>query len=118
MGVPLKDFVCDPDGDAATVRITSITSDEPVGKDPYDASGIGTDTAWLRQERDAHGDGRVYVITFVANDGRGGETTMTLPVSIPHDQRGGGCNAVDSGQNYDATKSSEEEGKDGKGKKK
>lgn len=116
--MPLTDFVCDPDGDAVTVRITSITSDEPVGKDPYDASGIDTDTAWLRQERDAHSDGRVYVITFVASDGRGGETTMTLPVSIPHDQRGGGCNAVDSGQNYDATKPSEEGGKGGKGKKK
>lgn len=100
--VPLTGFVCDPDGDAVTARILSITSDEPVGKDPYDASGIGTDTAWLRQERDVHGDGRVYVVTFVASDGRGGETTMTLPARVPHDNSGD-CEAVDSGQNYDAT---------------
>ncbi len=110
--VPLTGFVCDPDGDAVTARILSITSDEPVGKDPYDASGIGTDTAWLRQERDVHGDGRVYVITFVASDGRGGEATMQLPVRVPHNQNG--CDAVDSGQKYDAT---QENFAAGKGKK-
>ncbi len=113
--VPMTGFVCDPDGDKVTVRITSITSDEIVG-DEEDASGIGTDTAIVRQERDAHGDGRVYLITFVASDGRGGETTMTLPARVPHDLRGDKCEAADSGPRYDATKPSEE-GKGGKGKK-
>ncbi|WP_417914806.1 YncE family protein [Candidatus Electronema sp. JM] len=106
VAVPLTSYVCDPDGDAVTVHITSITSDEPTAdkigdKDAPDASGIGTDTASLRQERDAHSDGRVYVVTFVASDGRGGETTLTLPFAVPHNQTG--CEAVDSGQNYDAT---------------
>jgi hypothetical protein len=120
IAVPLKGFVCDPDGDAVTVRITSITSDEPTkqnnGDPAPDAGGLGTDTAWLMQQR-LDKDGRVYVITFVASDGRGGETTMTLPVGVPHDQSGDGCNAVDSGQKFDATKPSEEGGK-GKAKKK
>ncbi|MGR0482405.1 MAG: Vgb family protein [Candidatus Electronema sp. V4] len=119
--VPLTGFVCDPDGDAVTARILSITSDELTSKnngDPApdaDPACIGTDTAQLRPERDGKGDGRVYMVTFVASDGRGGETTMTLPVRVPHNQTG--CEAVDSGQNYDATKPSEE-GKDkGKSKK-
>jgi hypothetical protein len=43
--VPLTGFVCDPDGDAVTVRITSITSDEPTAdkkgdKNAPDAEGI------------------------------------------------------------------------------
>jgi hypothetical protein len=117
--VPLTGFVCDPDGDPVTVRITSITSDEMTGeksndKNMPDAAGISTDTASLRKERDAQGDGRVYVITFVASDGRGGETTMTLPVGVPHDQSGGGCDAVDSGQKYDATGKSFPPAKKGK----
>jgi DNA-binding beta-propeller fold protein YncE len=117
--VPLTDFVCDPDGDAVTVRIISITSDEPTAdkigdKDAPDASGIGTDTASLRQERDAHGDGRVYLVTFTASDGRGGERTLTLPFAVPHDQSGGGCNGVDSGQDYDATQENFAAGKGGK----
>jgi hypothetical protein len=48
-------------------------------------------------------DGRVYLIAFAASDGKGEEATLTLPVAVPHDRRGGLCNAVDSGQRYDAT---------------
>ncbi len=106
--VALKPFVCDPDGDAVDIRITSITSDEATAKKNGDKKApdadpacIGTDTALLRAERDGSCDGRVYMVTFVASDGRGGETTMTLPVRVPHNQTG--CDAVDSGQKYDAT---------------
>ena len=91
------------------VDVISITSDEATAKNAKDKftpdaepDCIGTDTAWVRQERDAHGDGRVYVVTFVASDGRGGETEMTLPLRVPHDGKGN-CEAVDSGQKYDAT---------------
>ncbi|MCI5192279.1 MAG: hypothetical protein D3915_03995 [Candidatus Electrothrix sp. AU1_5] len=107
--VPLTGFVCDPDGDPVTVEILSITSDEPTLDKPTDKftpdadpDCIGTDVAWVRQERDAHGDGRVYVVTFIARDGRGGETEMSLPLKVPHDNNGD-CVAVDSGQQYDAT---------------
>ena len=116
--VPLIGYACDPDGDAVTARILSITSDEPTKKNNGDNAPdanptcIGTDTAQLRPERDGKGDGRVYMVTFVASDGRGGETTMTLPVRVPHNQNG--CDAVDSGQKYDAT---QENFAAGKGKK-
>ncbi|MCI5228219.1 MAG: hypothetical protein D3918_16595, partial [Candidatus Electrothrix sp. AX2] len=106
--VPLIPFVCDEDGDPVTVSITSITSDEPTKKnngDPApdaDLDCIGTDTAELRPERNGGGDGRVYLVTFTASDGRGGETEMSLPVRVPHDQHGD-CVAVDSGQQYSAT---------------
>ncbi|MCI5191242.1 MAG: hypothetical protein D3905_15950, partial [Candidatus Electrothrix sp. AS4_5] len=115
--VPLTGFVCDPDGDPVTVEIISVTSDEPTAKNAKDKftpdadlDCIGTDTAWVRQERDAHGDGRVYVVTFVAKDGRGGETEMSLPLRVPHDNKGD-CVAVDSGQKYDATEISFTDGK-------
>jgi hypothetical protein len=103
--------VTDPDGDEVTITIISITSDEPACLrhfcccfDPApDAYGIGTDTVHLRAERLGKGNGRVYEITFIANDGRGGETTGNVTVCVPHHKRKGTCNCIDDGQNYDAT---------------
>jgi len=96
--------VTDPDGDEVTITILNITSDEFVGWCP-DAYGIGEDTAWLRAERDGCGNGRVYEITFLASDGRGGETIGSVFVYVPHNKKK--CTfvmPVDDGQNYDATK--------------
>jgi hypothetical protein len=120
--------VTDPDGDQVTIRILNITSDEPTASTHWfcehhhfhchhhchfqhnctayyapDAYGIGTDTAHLRAERLGNGNGRVYVITFVASDGRGGETVGSVKVYVPHDRRGGTWHCIDDGQNYDAT---------------
>jgi hypothetical protein len=75
--------VTDPDGDNVTITITSITSNEPEGCSP-DSYGVGTDTAWLRAERLGKGKGRVYVITFVASDGKGGEAIGNVSVFVPH----------------------------------
>ena len=102
--------VTDPDGDNIMITITGITSDEPTGSMPGgggfenapDAYGIGTETAWLRSERSGTGNGRVYVITFIANDERGGISTGSVKVYVPHDQRDN--ISIDDGQNYDATK--------------
>lgn len=80
--------VTDPDGDEITITILNVTSDEPTGKQEPDAYGIGTDTVWLRAERLGTGNGRVYVITFVASDGKGGETISTVKVYVSHDQAG------------------------------
>jgi hypothetical protein len=75
--------VTDPDGDNVTITITRITSNESItSKDAY---GIGTDTAWLVADRFGNGNGRVYVITFVARDGKGGETAGSVAVYVPHD---------------------------------
>jgi hypothetical protein len=120
--------VTDPDGDPVTIRILNITSDEPTVSTPWlcghhkfhyhhhchchhnctvydapDAYGIGTDTAHLRAERLGNGNGRVYVITFLASDGRGGETVGSVKVYVPHDRSDGTWNCIDDGQLYDAT---------------
>lgn len=103
--------ITDPDGDPITINIDAITSDEPTASDEGsggekhapDASGIGTDTASVRAERSGTGDGRVYMITFTASDGRGGECEGSVMVKVPHDQSSEDCTAVDSGQDYDAT---------------
>jgi hypothetical protein len=122
--------VTDPDGDPVTIRILNITSDEPTASTNWfckhhhlhchhychcpcyynctaysapDAYGIGTDTAHLRAERLGNGNGRVYVITFVASDGRGGETVGSVKVYVPHDRHGCSWHCVDDGKNYDAT---------------
>lgn len=103
--------VTDPDGDPVTITITAITSDEATATDEGsggakhapDADGVGTHTASVRAERSGNGDGRVYVIHFVASDGRGGGCSGSVIVKVPHDQSVKDCPAIDSGQNYDAT---------------
>ena len=72
-------------------------------KHPPDATGLGSDSASLRAERSGKGNGRVYVIHFLASDGRGGETTGSVTVCVPHDIRKGEVIRVDDGQIYDAT---------------
>ena len=67
-----------------------------------DAYGVGTDTASLIAERLGSGNGRVYQITFLASDGKGGETIGTVNVYVPHNKKH--CSCIDDGQNYDATK--------------
>ncbi len=98
--------VSDPEGDPVTIRITSITQDEPVVEpgDHHvapDGFGIGTDTAQVRAERAGTGNGRVYHIGFTADDGHGGTCTGSVSVSVPHDQSG--PPAIDDGANYDST---------------
>ena len=108
--------VTDPDGDLVTIMITGITSDEATASDEGsggakhapDADGVGTDTALLRAERSGGGNGRVYEISFIASDGKGGECEGTVLVNVPHDQRPSRrsptpCAAIDDGQIYDAT---------------
>jgi hypothetical protein len=98
--------ITDPDGDAVTITVDSVTQDEPVngtgsGDTSPDASGLGTGTAQIRAERAGNGNGRVYRISFAATDGRGGSCTGQLAVTVPHSQNG--SPAVDDGQSYDST---------------
>ncbi len=103
--------ITDPDGDPVEIVVTGITSDEPTSADSGshgpgsapDASGLGGSVAHLRAERAGKGNGRVYEISFVANDGRGGLMPGSVRVVVPHDASAR-CSAIDDGQNYDATK--------------
>lgn len=99
--------VTDPDGDSLEITILSVTQDEGTqargsGKTCPDARGIGTSTAYVRSERTGGGDGRVYHITFSADDGNGGECSDTVTVCVPHDQRPGHV-CIDSGVIADST---------------
>jgi len=104
--------VTDPNDDPVTITITGITSDEPTssingagGDKAPDANGVGTNTASIRSERSGTGNGRVYEVSFVADDGKGGVTKGSVFVQVPHDQSDGCGNPeiINDGQLYDAT---------------
>jgi hypothetical protein len=90
-----------------TIVINSIYQDEPVdargsGNTAPDGSGVGTSTAYVRAERSGPGTGRIYIISFTATDGGGGQCSGTLLANVPHDQ-GQGYTPVDTGQRFDST---------------
>jgi len=84
--------VVDADGDLVTITIDGIIQDEPVndiadGDTSPDADGVGTDIAQIRSERSGTGDGRVYEISFIADDGNGGTCMGSVEVGVPHDKK-------------------------------
>jgi hypothetical protein len=100
--------VTDPDGDPVTIRVMAVLQDEPViglgdGDTCPDATGFGSDTVGLLRERSGLGDGRVYHVRFVADDGRGGVCQGEVAVCTPHD-RGRGRVCVDQGPGFDSAK--------------
>ncbi len=90
--------VTDPDGDAVTIAITTVTQDEVVkvnkGDKSPDAKLNPDSTVAIRSERDARGDGRVYRIGFTASDGAL-SCSGTVRTCVPHDQ-GQGNDCVDT----------------------
>jgi hypothetical protein len=96
--------VLDPDDDPVSLKIDSIFQDERVSvrRSPADGYGVGSDTAHLRAKRAGSGNGRVYHISFTADDGQGGSCTGEVVVGVPHD-RGKGSVAVDDGPIFDST---------------
>ena len=98
--------VTDPDGDAVTITVTGVTQDEPVnakgdGNTSPDAV-IEAGAASVRAERSGKGNGRVYEVSFKADDGTGGSCTGKVTVGVPH-SLGKGLTAIDDGQLYDST---------------
>ncbi len=98
--------VTDPDGDTVTITVTSVTQDEPVnakgdGNTSPDAV-IQAGAALIRAERSGTGNGRVYQVSFKANDDNGGFCTGAVTVSVPHSLKKG-TTAIDDGQVYDST---------------
>jgi len=92
-----------------TITINSIYQDEPVnalgsGNTAPDGSGVGTSTAWVRAERAGPGTGRIYFITFTAQDAGGAQCTSPVPLQavVPHDQAQP-LPLVDTGQHWDST---------------
>jgi glutamine cyclotransferase len=104
--------VTDPDGDPVAITITAISQDEPLNgigdgnTSCPDGAGVGTDTASVRAERSGSkkvpGDGRIYHVGFMADDGKGGQCTGAVTICVPHDQRRGHV-CVDQGPLFDST---------------
>ena len=101
--------VTDPDGDPIAITAYAITQDEAL-----DANGDGETCAdgdlqdgqaYVRSERTGDpenpGNGRVYVISFVAVDSRGGRCSGQVTVRVPHDM-GLGDTCVEDGQVFDS----------------
>jgi len=95
--------VADPDGDPVAITIDGIRQDEGVARATApDGTGVGTDGARVRSERNGGGDGRVYHIGFTAEDARGEACSASVTVCVPHDRRRGGA-CGDQGPQYDST---------------
>jgi hypothetical protein len=84
----------DPDGDALTLTITSVTQDEPLNSlgdgdtSPDAKAGTQSNNIFLRAERNGRGDGRVYRVSFTGSDGKGGSGSGTVAVGVPGHGRG------------------------------
>jgi hypothetical protein len=82
----------DEDGDPVTLTITSVTQDEPLksagdSTSPDAREGNEPGQVYLRAERSARGDGRVYRIAFTASDGRGGTCSEMAAVGVPRHKK-------------------------------
>jgi len=93
-------------GAPVTITITGIMQDESVdgpgaGQTCPDAVGVGTAVALLRAERSGNGDGRVYHVSFLADDGHGGQCVGTVTVCAPLQRTIPTC--VDEGSLFDST---------------
>ncbi|MFA7003673.1 MAG: PKD domain-containing protein, partial [Verrucomicrobiia bacterium] len=97
--------VTDPNNNKVTITILAVTQDEPVnglgdGDTGPDAI-IQGDKMLLRAERSGDGNGRVYHISFIADDGDGGTCAGTVKVSVPRDRRQDAV--VDNGPRYNSS---------------
>jgi hypothetical protein len=97
----------DPSLPSPSIVITGIQQDEPVnalgsGNTAPDGTGVGMSTAYVRAERGGPGTGRIYFISFSAQDSIGNSCTGTVMAYVPHDQ-GQGFNPVDTGEKFDST---------------
>ena len=99
---PISIEVSDPDGDPVTVTVDSIYQDEPLGNNAPDGKGVGTSTAEVRSERLGMGNGKVYYISFTADDGNGGVCSGVVEVGVGHDQ-GAHSMPIGDGPLYDST---------------
>jgi hypothetical protein len=98
--------VTDPENSVVTITILGVTQDEPLnglgdGDTAPDAAIQGS-SVLLRAERSGTGNGRVYRVTFQADDGSGGYCTGEVTVCVPHDKGKNAPPCVDDGQNFNS----------------
>jgi hypothetical protein len=95
--------VGDPEGRPVAIAITAITQDEPTsgtgsGDTPVDGVFDGGGFS-LRAERAGSGNGRVYVVHFIATDELGQSCMGSVAVRVPKSAKKGEA-VVDDGQIY------------------
>jgi hypothetical protein len=101
--------VTDAEGDPITITATLVTQDEAVNGKGIGSGNTSPDAALsplaVRSERNGNkktpGDGRVYHVSFTADDGQGGSCDGTVHVCVPHDERPG-ATCVDGGPLYNS----------------
>jgi hypothetical protein len=87
--VPIKiTGVTGASGNSVRVTVTGITQDEPLSDGKSCDAAIENGDARVRAERSGGGNGRVYTISFRADDGHGGQCDGRVTVCVPHDQGG------------------------------
>lgn len=109
-GVPVGILdVTDAYGDPVEITVNGIFQDEKVSS-TGSGSGNTSPDAWLsplkvRAERNGNkktpGNGRVYHISFTADNGNGGTCSGEVEVCVPHD-KGGSSDCVDEGPLYNS----------------
>jgi hypothetical protein len=96
--------VADPEDHDVQVTITGVKQDEPVnGSGDGDTSPdavLQGESVLVRAERSGNGTGRVYKVTFKAQDGSGAACTGNVLVCVPHNH---GAACVNEGTIYDST---------------
>lgn len=100
--------VTDPNDDPVQIAIVKVTCDEAPSPGPG-RSHKGTPDAYisqdgilyLRAERDGRGNGRVYEISFIAGDNKGGLSQGKVQVKVPHSQNKTLESCIDDGQQYE-----------------
>ena len=95
---------CDSSVGIGSVRIASVSSDEP-DNDGGDGNAINDiliagdcKSVQLRAERMNNGNGRVYAVTLKVADASGNVSTAAVKVTVPKSQNGAA--AVDDGPNH------------------
>jgi hypothetical protein len=93
----------DPNNNSFAITWLGVTQDEPLnGLGDGDTSPdavISDGLVMVRAERAGGGDGRVYQITYQAEDSFGESCMGTVTVCVPHSKKSG---CIDSGQVFDS----------------
>jgi hypothetical protein len=96
--------VSDPTAAPVTFTINAVTQDEPVsglGDGDTAPDAVVGDTLLLRAERSGRGNGRVYRVSFTADDHDGGVCSGAITVAVPLSLKG--TAAIGDAQQYDST---------------
>jgi len=71
------------------IKLVSITANEPLDKDDIQVGKLFTDIRQFQLKAKRAGTnlaGRIYTVTYIANDASGNQTESSATVTVPHEQ--------------------------------